>query len=312
MNRNHLAMAPSVLLYLGAILAGWGESHVAAWPVFLGIFLLWAILMRPDEWPRDGARWVETGVILRALLATCVMAGLSLACLAMGWMLARVVPLPSVGPWPGVLLALVGVGASRLVGNPPGTGTTGAGMDDAQHRMAAAAQPDDAALAASRQRREEAEADPVIAFTADTPPDRVREVMADLSLRFAPGRLAEGFARLRKGGRMNVAQARALVLLATDPDQARRLKGYEAATLAFQCCMEDAALMDLFARRYGAMIEALPDMLGDGPSNPLLRQAETAFDGTPTAQAIRALRERQVRIAQGGQGEALAAGPENP
>lgn len=310
MNRIHLAMAASVLLYLGAVMAGWGASPVAAWPVFLGIFLLWSILMRPDEWPRDGARWVETGVILRALTATGVMAGLSLACLSLGWMLARVVPLPEVGPWPGVLLSLVGVGASRLVWNPFRAQAADPALDEAL-RQVGAAPPDDAARAAARQRREEMEVDAVIAFTADTPPDRVAEVMADLTLRFAPARLAEGFARLRKGGRMNAPQMRALVLLATDPDHARRLKGHEVAALAFQCCHEDAGLLDLFARRYGALIEAMPDMIGDGPSTPLLRQVETAQDGTPAAQVIRALRERQVRIARG-RGEALAAGGENP
>lgn len=311
MSRIHLAMAASGLLYLGPVLAGWAQAPIAAWPVFLGIFLLWSVLMRPDDWPRDGARWVEAGVIARALVAVAVLVGLSIACLAVGWLLAAVQPLPLIGPWPGVLLSLVGVGLARLIWNPAKAREMDTFIVDALRQVQVVAETE-AGQEARRKRSEEAEIDSVIGFTADTPVDRIAEVMADLSMRFAPGRLVEGFQRQWKGGKMNAAQKRALILLATDPDQARRISGHEAGMLALQVCAEDAVLTEYFVRRYSALLDAVPDAMADGPSNATLRVVEKGFEGQPTAPMVRALREKQMRIAQGGGDGALAGEAERP
>lgn len=310
MSRIHLAMAASGLLYLGPVLAGWAAAHVAAWPVFLGIFVLWSVLMRPDDWPRDGARWTEAGVIARAVVTVAVLAGLAFAGLAVGWLLAALRPLPEIGPWPGVLLSLVGVGLARLIWNPVKGRRKDPVLAEALRQVQEAA--GEAGQEARRKRSEEAEIDSVIGFTSDTPAERIAEVMTDLSMRFAPGRLIDGFQRQWKGGRMNGAQKRALIHLATEPDHARRISGYEAGMLALQVCDGDVLLTEHFLRRYSALLDAVPDAMADGPSNALLRDVEKAFDGQPTAPMVRALREKQVRIAQGGGDGALAGGEERP
>lgn len=308
MIRKYLAMAASVLLYLGPVLAGWAGAPLAAWPVFLGLFLMWSVLMRPDDWPRDGARWIEAGVIARALAAVAVLAGLSIACLALGWLGASLRPLPEVGPWPGVLLSLMGLGFARMVWNPSKAGERKARLELMRRQLEAATS--EAGMAARKKRSEEMEIDSVIAFTADTPQERITEVMAELAMRFAPARLVEGFQRQWKAGRMNAAQKRALILLATDPDQARRISGHEAGLLALKACAGEAPLVEQFLRRYGALLESVPDAMADGPPNALLRQVEKGFEGQPVAQMVRALREKQVRIAQGD--AALAGGAETP
>ncbi|MEY4982229.1 MAG: hypothetical protein RIR62_495 [Pseudomonadota bacterium] len=307
MIRPYLAMAASVLLYLGPVLAGWAMAPAAAWPVFLGVFLLWSVLMRPGDWPRDAGRWLEAGVIARALVTVVVLAGLAVACLALGWMLGKVTPLPELGPWPGVLLSLVGLLFARMVWSPTRVVRRDPAAETERRRAEAAAA--EARLAERRRRGEEMEVDSVIAFTADTPPERIAEVMADLSMRFAPGRLVEGFKRLWKGGRMNAAQKRALILLATDPDQARRLSGHEAGVLALQVCAGETLLTEQFLRRYGTLLDVVPDAMSDGPSNALLRQVEKGFEGKPVAQMVRAMREKQLRLTQGDR--ALAGGAEN-
>lgn len=301
MNSNHLAMAVSGLLYLGAVLAGWAGSDVAVWPLFLGVFVLWSILLRPGDWPRHPARWMELEVILRALAAVATMAWMSLACLVLGWILAQLSPIPWAGPWPGLLVSLVGIGAARLVWTPPPETEVQMTLEEALRQVDPPPPPDDAAIAAARQRREEAEVDAVIAFTDDTPPDRVAEAMVDLMQRFPIGKLVDGFTRLHKRGgaaALNAAQVRALVLLATDPEQGRRLKGYAAGLMAFQCCGMEPALLDLFARRQSALLEVLPEVIDEGPSNPMLRQMEKEMGSAPVVQVLRALRELQVRIAQ--------------
>lgn len=307
MIRPYLAMAASVLLYLGPVLAGWAMAPAAAWPVFLGVFLLWSVLMRPGDWPRDAGRWVDAGVIARALATVVVLAGLAFACLALGWLLGKVRPLPELGPWPGVLLSVLGLGFARMVWNPVRVVRRDPAAEAERRRAEAAAV--EAGMAERRRRSEEMEVDSVIAFTSDTPQERIAEVMAELSMRFAPGRLVEGFKRLWKGGRMNAAQKRALILLATDPDQARRISGHEAGVLALQVCAGETLLTEQFLRRYGTLLDAVPDAMADGPSNALLRQVEKGFEGQPVAQMVRAMREKQVRLAQGDR--TLAGGAEN-
>lgn len=308
MIRKSLATAASVLLYLGPVLAGWAGAPLAAWPVFLGLFLMWSVLMRPEDWPRDGARWVEAGVIARALVAVAVLAGLSFASLALGWMGASLRPLPALGPWPGVLLSLIGLGFGRMMWTPSRTGEKRARLEQALREMEAATS--EAGMAERRKRSEEMEVDSVIAFTADTPQERIVEVMAELTMRFAPSRLVEGFQRQWKAGRMNAAQKRALILLATDPDQVRRITGHEAGLLALKVCAGEAVLVENFLRRYTTLLDAVPDAMADGPPNALLRQVEKGLEGQPVAQMVRALREKQVRIAQGD--AALAGGAETP
>ena len=308
MIRKSLAMAASVLLYLGPVLAGWAGAPLAAWPVFLGLFLMWSVMMRPADWPRDGARWVQAGVIARAMAAVAVQSGLSFACLALGWMGASLRPLPEVGPWPGVLLSLIGLGFARMIWAPTDPGEERARLEVLKREVQIATSP--AGTAERKRRGEEMEVDSVIAFTADTPQERIVEVMAELTMRFVPARLVEGFQRQWKAGRMNVAQKRALILLATDPDQARRITGHEAGMLALKVCEGDAVLVEHFLRRYAALLDAVPDAVADGPPNALLRHVEKGLEGQPVAQMVRAMRERQVRMAQGD--VALAGGEETP
>lgn len=317
MLRLRLYLVTTALLYLGPVLSGWGGAPIAAWPVFAGIFLIWAVIMRPDDWPRsaDAAR---AG---RAAMSILLLAALALACLALGWLLAALVapPIP-LGAWPGVLLALIAVPLSRLVMSPTKAKALDGVLTDAiaQIRVVEAGGP--AAnlttdpTAEMRRRAAVAEVMAVIDFVPDTPPDRIASVMAELVTRFGPRRLIDGFATQHGSGRMNAAQRRALVMLATDPAQQAAMSGMDAQMLAFRACMADAALLQLFASRYATLLDAFPKLLPDGPSNRSLRDAEQEHTSAPaTVAALRALREKQIALADAQRKAApLAARDETP
>jgi hypothetical protein len=301
MLRLRLYLAATALLYLGPVLAGWGGAPLAAWPVFAGIFLIWAFVMRPDDWPRSA----DAASAGRAAMSILVLTALALACLALGWLLAALVapPIP-LGAWPGVLLALLAVPLSRLVWNPAKARALDGILDDtiAQIRVAEAGGPaanlPGAPRPDLRQRAAEAEVMATIDFVPDTPPDRIASVMADLVSRFGPRRLIDGFATQFKGGRMNAAQRRALVMLATDPVHQGPLSGMDAQMLAFRASVPDAALLQLFASRYAPLLGDHPALVWDGPSNSALRAAEKQHVAAPaTVAALRSLRARQIAIA---------------
>ena len=52
-NRVRLLMGASALLYMGPLLAGLSGMGWAALPVFMALFALWLVVMRPAQWPRD-------------------------------------------------------------------------------------------------------------------------------------------------------------------------------------------------------------------------------------------------------------------
>lgn len=322
MLRLRLYLATTALLFLGPVLAGWGGAPLAAWPIFAGIFMIWVILMRPQDWPHsaDAAR---AGRVAMSIL---VLAALALAFLALGWLLAALIAPPILlGVWPGVLLALVAVPLSRLVLGPSKARALDGVLDDtiAQIRLAEAGAPA-ATLTTDpradlRRRAAEAEVMAVIDFVPDTPPDRIATVMAELVTRFGARRLIDGFALQQGGGRMNAAQRRALVMLATDPAQQTALTGMDAPMLAFRASVGDAALLQVFASRYTPLLESHPTLLPDGPPNRLLRDAEKAHAAAPaTVAALRRLRERQIALADAqratakGKAAPLAAPDERP
>lgn len=317
MLRLRLYLATTALLYLGPVLSGWGGAPMAAWPVFAGIFLIWGVLMRPGDWPQsaDAAR---AG---RAAMSILVLSALALACLALGWLLAALIapPIP-LGAWPGVLLALIAVPLSRLVWSPAKAKALDEVLDHtiAQIRVAESqATPANMTTdprAEMRRRAAAAEVMAVIDFVPDTPPDRIASVMADLVTRFGARRLIDGFATQHGSGRMNAAQRRALVMLATDPAEQAAMSGMDAQVLAFRASAADAALLQVFASRYATLLDAYPKLLPDGPSNAVLRETEKDHPHAPaTIAALRTLREKQIAMADAQRKAApLAARDERP
>ena len=55
--RHKLLLAVTALLYFGPLLAGMGGFGWSVVPVFLIIFVLWLVVMRPQDWPQSRADW---------------------------------------------------------------------------------------------------------------------------------------------------------------------------------------------------------------------------------------------------------------
>lgn len=118
-NRLRLLRSATALLYLGPLLAGLGGFGVAIVPVFAGIFLLWLVTLRPQDFPRTPTDWMRPEVLVAFTARGAVQVVLVLACFGMGRGIGGV--LGSLPAFPLMLpigVSLIAVTLARLVWDP--------------------------------------------------------------------------------------------------------------------------------------------------------------------------------------------------
>lgn len=293
-NRIRLLMGATALLYLGPLLAGLGGQSFSAAPVFMLVFLLWSIVMRPAAFPREAAAWGQPRVWIGVLAQVAVQALLVLVLFGVGRGIGGVAGLlPILHPALPVALSALSIPLSRLVWDPVKGAKLDDFLDEALSRIEGSAlngqrSPEDdarrkaeldAEIARIRARLEADETD-LHALHGQAPAWQLLQAVSDI--------------KVRQG--LSPALAAALVDFATDPALSMELQGQEVPFTAFMLVREDPAATARFARSYAALLKADPEAFWDGPNNALLRHAERAHAGTPAEPALHALRLAQYRM----------------
>lgn len=287
--RLKLLMGATALLYLGPLLAGLAGQGWAAAPVFILIFLLWSIVMRPQAFPRAAASWRQPPVWIGVLAQGAVQALLVLLLFGLGRGIGGVAGvLPLLHPVLPAAVSTLSIPLSRLVWNPHKAAEIDALLDDALARITPMSPADDdrrkaeldAEVDRLRARMEAGETDLPRLFR-DEPAWQIFQAISDMKIA-APLPPA-----LRSG----------LIDFATAPERSMDLQGQEAPTFAFMMIEADADDCARFARRYAALLDADPEAYWDGPSNRHLRAAERRHRGTPAEAALHAVRHTQLCMA---------------
>lgn len=142
MSRVTLMMGASALLYLGPLLAGLGGYGWPWVPAFAAVFVLWLIVMRPQDWPRDLAAWTRPDVALRAVTQIAVQLLLVSVLFGLGRGVGGVAGLAPFWPvWAPLLLSVLSVPLARLMWNPAKAAEMEAMLDEALARLQDTAQP---------------------------------------------------------------------------------------------------------------------------------------------------------------------------
>lgn len=288
--RLKLLMGATALLYLGPLLAGLAGQGWAAVPVFILIFLLWSIVMRPQSFPRAPAAWAEPRIWIGVLAQVAVQALIVLVLFGIGRGLGGVAGvLPMLHPALPAGLSALSIPLSRLVWDPVKAQQVDALLDDALARIEGLSSPDDdrrkaeldAEVDRLRARIEAGETD-LPRLSRDEPAWMIFQAISDMKI---AGPLPQGLRH-------------ALIDFATAPERSMELQGQEAPTFAFMMVAEDAGDCARFAARYAALLQADPESYWDGPSNRYLREAERRHRGTPAEPALHAVRRTQLCMAR--------------
>lgn len=273
-NRLRLLQGAAALLYLGPLLAGLGDYGWRVVPVFSAIFVLWLIILRPSQWPRDLQAWRETQVWAASLGAAMVQVLLVTVCFGIGRGLGGVMGfVPMLHPMLPVAVSFLSIPLSRLIWNPG----QAAGMDqflgdaiaqirNPDHQVA---DPTDTAVAV------------LLALPGDANLQQVRpELDAVLDHPQAWQRLDALVVALDRLEPDRRALRTTLIEWATEPAVVAAGRPHSTVDSAFQLAGSDPDLLRLFLIRAQMLIAAFPDRHDSFPSPRDLQYA--ICDGQPT------------------------------
>lgn len=275
-NRRRLLMVANALLYFGPLLAGLGGFGWSVVPIFAAIFMLWLVVMRPQEWPRSMAEWQRP----EALVALAARAAVQLLIVVVSFGIGRGLggALGAIAPFPislPIAISFLSVPFARMVWNPTRDADLQDYLKDALHQHDGHGVRIDPAIDASVQA--DAMLEPLCALpdyaTEGTLVDHLRAIASHTSHQALHEALVS---RVTVTSPPRVAQ-KALIIHATDPVVANELMGYGAPARAFGFAGKDPELLDLFARRCAALIVLDPASWADCPSSAMVRAAGGGF-----------------------------------
>lgn len=279
-NRLRLLMGATALLYLGPLMAGLGGFGWSVVPVFTLIFVLWLILLRPQQWPATWAEWQKPQALVTLLGQMAVQMLLVILCFGIGrgigGVLGALPPFPLMLP---VAVSFLSVPLSRLFWDPAKAAEMDAFLDSAITQINAGPDPH------SNGRRELAAKllAPLAALSTLTEAEVARHLTA-IQRNTDDEALRHALLSATQNPDAPYALRLALTLHATDgrvidsnglPDYPSRAYGHLTG---------DAPLLTLFARRLTTALREDPDIWGACPQSALLR-AEAAALSDPEAMA---------------------------
>ena len=273
-NRLRTLKVLAVLLYIGPLVAGMSGLGPSVIAPFVGIFVVWLMVLRPEQWPSTPEEWLSRHAWGAAL--TQILAQTLLVCvlLAVGRGLGAVANIPP-RPEPILPLALsfLAIPFCRMFWDSGEAAKIGVFLDaeaEAAHAPRAASHAASAIV-------------PLLNLADDMADslttDAVAKVMEPAG---AELRLKALVAALSHPDRSHAALRRALVLWATEPEivASGELNGVMAS--AFDIAGSNADLLRLYVPRALALIGAFGNQAKGFPTPERLRNAAAqAFAGDP-------------------------------
>jgi len=276
--RLRLLKGATALLYVGPLFAGLSGLGWGMVAPFVAIFLIWLIILRPEQWPATFAEALAVsafGAVLAQVLSQVLLVSLLLA---LGRGLGAVAGfLPVVNPIFPLAVSFMAIPLCRMLWDAREAADRGVFLDD---EAAAAQAPRALAEAASA-------IVPLLNLADDAPDaevgDAVSRVMsADGSVPGAGLRLNALAAALGRPDRSHAALRRALVLWASEPEVVAPGHVPDAMAAAFAIANGNADLLRFYVPRALALIAAFPNRAEGFPDPARLRQsAEDVLGADP-------------------------------
>jgi hypothetical protein len=285
MQGNPVLPIVTLMLYAGPLLCGLGGFGWGYAAAFSAIFLLWQIVMRPLDWPREAARWNDRNLQAAALARVFLVFLLVVALFALGRGLGSIVGFfPQMTPVAPLALSFLAIPLARMIGAHEAPAAAPAVSGDADHLAAATAKADRLLQ-------------PVQDLPDGTPAETVAEHLRAIATHVDPARLHEALiARVRAGG-ASPALVTALAWQGSDAALLAALPGNAGAT-AFQALPDAPGPLALFARRAAAALAADPGLWWSLPSSDMLAARAAHHAGTEAETALLSLMAAIDRLAQ--------------
>ncbi|WP_103258549.1 hypothetical protein [Tabrizicola aquatica] len=284
LNRMRLLKGATALLYIGPLFAGmcgFGWGLVAP---FSAIFVVWLMILRPEQWPTTPNEWLTGSALLAALAQVLSQVALVAVLFGLGRGIGAVAGVvPVVNPVLPLSISFLAIPLCRMLWDAREAADQGFFLDaeaEAAHRPRAAAEAGAAVT-------------PLLNLPDAAPDTQVTEAVAR-TLGGVNGdvRLKALTAALANPGRSHAALRRALVLWATEPEVVAPGRIPHAVASSFAIAEGNPDLLRLFVPRAMALLQAFPYRAQGFPTAARLRQAAAAgMNDDPNADLPRHLRD---------------------
>lgn len=269
LTRMRLVKGATALLYIGPLVAGlcgFGWSMVAP---FTAIFVVWLMVLRPEQWPASPDEWLSGQAWLAALaqvLSQIVLVGVLFG-IGRGLGGLADIGTVSINPVLPLSVSFIAIPLCRMLWDSHEAASQGYFLDD----EAAAAHGQSAAGEAARA------VIPLLNLPDAAPDAQVGAAVANaLAVVTADLRLDALCAALAKPSRSHAALRRALVLWATEPEIVAPGLVPEGMAKAFAIANGNPDVLRLYVPRAVALLSAFPNRARDFPDPQSLREAAEA------------------------------------
>jgi hypothetical protein len=270
--RLRLLKGATALLYVGPLFAGLSGLGWGLVAPFVGIFIVWLMVLRPEQWPASPEEWLTPsawGAALTQLLSQIL---LVTVLLAIGRGVGAVAGfLPIINPLFPLAISFLAIPLCRILWDAREAADQGIFLDD---EAEAAQAPRAAAEAASA-------IVPLLNLPDGAPDaDAAALVARTMEVAGAELRLKALAAALSHPDRSHAALRRALVVWASEPEVVAPGRVANGMALAFAVAGRNADLLRLYLPRAIALVAAFPDRAADFPGPDQLREAALKGPGT--------------------------------
>jgi hypothetical protein len=292
LTRMRLVKGAAALLYVGPLMAGlcgFGWGMVAA---FSAIFVVWLMVLRPEQWPSAPSEWLSAAAWLSALAQVLSQVLLVAILFAIGRGLGGLADIGAVAIDPIMPLAIsfLAIPLCRMLWDSREAASQGYYLDEEAEAAHADSAPGAAATAII----------PLLNLPDAAPDDVVAQNVAEtLDVPAADLRLNALTAALANPSRSHAALRRELVIWATEPEIVAPGLVAESMANAFEIAQGNLDLLRLFVPRAMALIAAFPNRANDFPAPSSLLQVAAALPASDLPDHVQAdLRDGLAALAR--------------
>lgn len=265
LTRIRLLKAATALLYVGPLFAGISGLGWGMVAPFVGVFIVWLMVLRPEQWPATPQEWLTLpawGAALTQLLSQILLVTVLLATGRGIGALAGFAPV--VNPILPLALSFLAIPLCRMLWDAREAANQGVFLDEEAEIAQAPRAAAEAAAAVV----------PLLNLPDGAPDAEVMSKTATaLSGLAADLRLDALCAALAKPDRSHAALRRALVLWCSEPEIVAPARVSNAMARGFALSDRNPDILRLYLPRAIALIAAFPDRAAEFPSPQDLRHA---------------------------------------
>jgi hypothetical protein len=263
--RLRLLKGATALLYFGPLLAGIAGFGWRVVPLFVGIFLLWLFILRPQQWPRKWADWSRPEALIALLIQSLVQLLLVAVSLGIGRGIGGVLGvMPAIPLMLPVAVSFLSIPLARMIWDPWRADAGEVVLDEALARLEA---EEDPASADDLKRRTEVAARMVAALDrlpAEAAPELLADHLQAMATQTPHEALRVALMDPIYDGSATAVVRRAAAVHATDPAVVDLLRGSTYPMAVFRA-LTDGPTLALFAARCADLVAQKPDRLADCP-----------------------------------------------